>query len=730
LEAKMDTREVRRRILEGRHHDPFTYLGMHACPDGVSVRVFHPWVTRVRVVGLYGEGAWDLEKQAPEGLFESAIPGRREAFGYTLEFTSAEGFRWTQRDPYSFLPVIGDFDLHLFNEGTNYQIYEKFGAHVMDLGGVRGTLFAVWAPNAQRVSVVGGFNRWDGRVHQMRCRGSSGVWEIFLPGVAPGDVYKYEIRGPGGEVFLKSDPCAFLCEKRPRTGSIVWGDAQFEWGDADYLWRRGQGNVLHRPMSIYEVHLGSWARVPATGEMLSYRDLAHRLAAYVKDLGFTHIELLPIAEHPLDESWGYQVSGYFAPTSRFGPPEDFMYFVDCMHRHDIGVIVDWVPAHFPKDGHGLAWFDGTALYEHGDPRQGEHRDWGTKVFNFGRNEVRSFLLSNAVFWLDRFHVDGLRVDAVASMLYLDYSRPPREWIPNKYGGRENLDAITFLARLNESVHGRFPGAVTIAEESTAWPGVSRPTYLGGLGFTMKWNMGWMHDMLEFFSKDPLYRKYHHEFLTFAMLYAFHENFILPLSHDEVVHGKAALLAKMPGDVWQKFANLRLLLSYMYGQPGKKLLFQGGEFGQWSEWNSGASLDWHLCAYAPHRGLTELVRRLNQLHREEPAFHDLDFDGAGFRWIDFGDTDNSVVSFLRSGRGGGFVLCAFNCTPVPRADYRIGVPEEGWYREILNSDSEIYGGSNLGNAGGVRSEPIPWHNQPHSLRLTLPPLGALYLKLEA
>jgi 1,4-alpha-glucan branching enzyme len=726
----MDKSDVRRRIVEARHHDPFGSLGMHAGGDGVVVRVFHTGATRVRVIGLYGEGAWDMEKTDPAGLFELTLPGKRDVFGYALELTSPEGFRWTQRDPYSFLPVIGDFDLHLFNEGTNYQIYEKLGAHVVELGGVRGTLFAVWAPNAQRVSVVGDFNRWDGRTHSMRVRGNSGVWEIFVPGVAAGDVYKYEIRGPGGEVFLKADPYAFAFERRPKTASIVWGGAAFEWGDADYLWRRAQSGFLNRPMSIYEVHLGSWMRVPATGEMLSYRDLAHRLAAYAKDMGFTHVELLPIAEHPLDESWGYQVSGYFAPTSRFGSPDDFMYFVDCMHRHDIGVLVDWVPGHFPKDGHGLAWFDGTALYEHGDPRQGEHRDWGTKIFNFGRNEVKSFLLSNAVFWLDRFHVDGLRVDAVASMLYLDYSRPANEWVPNKYGGRENLEAIDFLKRLNEIVHGRFPGAVTIAEESTAWPGVSRPTYLGGLGFTMKWNMGWMHDLLEFFSKDPIYRKYHHESLTFAMLYAFHENFILPLSHDEVVHGKGSLLGKMPGDPWQKFANLRLLYSYMFAQPGKKLLFQGGELGQWNEWNEGASLDWHLGEFGPHRGLAALLRRLNELHRDEIALHDLDFDGAGFRWINFSDTDNTVVAFLRKARDArDHIVCVFNCTPLPHADYRIGVPERGYYREIMNSDSEFYGGSNLGNAGGVLSEPVPWHGLPCSLRLTLPPLGALYFKLE-
>jgi len=724
----MDEREHRSLILEARHYDPFSYLGMHPTEKGLVTRVFRPDAESAAIVGLNGEGRFPMKRVDPAGLFEVSIDRGREVFAYEVEVRRPDGTSFVYRDPYSFLPVLTDFDLYLFGEGKHYLIHEKLGARLMKLGGVEGVLFAVWAPNAQRVSVVGDFNGWDGRIHPMRVRGSSGVWELFIPGVKRGTIYKYELRGPAGEVFLKADPYAYAFELRPRTGSIVWNIDTYEWGDEEFLERRRRRNFLYEPFAVYEVHLGSWMRVPETNGMLSYRDLAERLAVHVKSLGFTHVELLPVAEHPLDESWGYQVSGYFAPTSRFGPPEDFMYFVDHLHREGIGVILDWVPGHFPRDAHGLAWFDGSALYEHADPRQGEHRDWGTKIFNFGRNEVRNFLLSNALFWLDKYHIDGLRVDAVASMLYLDYSRKEGEWIPNRYGGRENLEAIDFLKRLNRLVHEKFPGVVTIAEESTAWPGVSRPTYVGGLGFSMKWNMGWMHDILEFFSKDPIYRKYHCDFLTFAMLYAFHENFVLALSHDEVVHGKRSLLSKMPGDDWQKFANVRLLFSYMYAQPGKKLLFQGMEFGQWNEWNPSTSVDWHLVQYAPHAGLMNQLTRLNHLHRTEPALNELDFEPDGFRWIDFNDSDNNVVSFLRKGRNpADHVICVFNCTPVPRYGYRIGVPEHRYYREIFNSDSEFYGGSNMGNGGGVHSEPIPWHGYPNSLCLTLPPLAGVYLK---
>jgi len=724
----MDEKQHRRLILEARHHDPFAYLGMHPTGNGLVIRVFHPHAHSVTAVGLCGEGRFPLKLVEPPGLFEARIPGRTEVFAYELEFVGRNGVSWRTRDPYSFLPVLSDFDLHLFNEGNHYRIYEKLGSHVMELGGVKGVLFAVWAPNAQRVSVVGDFNAWDGRVHPMRVRGSSGVWELFIPGLEAGTLYKYEIRGPQGEVFLKSDPYGFAFELRPKTATIVWDIDGYEWGDQAWMERRSRWDFLHEPLCIYEVHLGSWRRVPESNGLLSYRDLAHQLADYVRSMGFSHVELLPVAEHPLDESWGYQVTGYYAPTSRYGKPEDFMYFVDYLHRHGIGVILDWVPGHFPRDAHGLAWFDGTGLYEHADPRKGEHKDWGTKIFNYGRHEVRNFLLSNALFWLEKYHIDGLRVDAVASMLYLDYSRQDGEWIPNRYGGRENLEAIDFLKQANRIVHERFPGAVMVAEESTAWPGVSRPTYLGGLGFSMKWNMGWMHDILEYFSKDPIYRKYHTDFLTFAMLYAFHENFVLPLSHDEVVHGKGSLLGKMPGDVWQKFANLRLLFGYMYAQPGKKLLFQSMEFGQWNEWNATASIDWHLTRYPEHQGLMRAVARLNELHRSEPAFYELDFENEGFSWIDFSDTDNCVVSFVRWSRERReHIVCVFNCTPVPRENYRIGVPEHRYYREIFNSDSAFYGGSNMGNAGGVHSDPLPWHGYPCSVALTLPPLGALYLK---
>ncbi len=725
----MNLREHRQRIVEARHHDPFGYLGMHDHGKKLVVRAFHPYARTVSVVERLGKkNRYPLKRIDESGLFAGAMGRRRKPFPYELEVEDHDGSRRTQCDPYAFLPVITDYDLHLFNEGNHYEIHEKLGAHPMELDGVAGVLFATWAPTAQRVSVVGDFNRWDGRVHGMRGRGSSGVWELFIPGIGAGEVYKYEIRGPQGEIFLKADPYGSATELRPKTGSIVWDLRRFTWNDADYMARRAEGDFVHSPLSIYEVHLGSWMRVPETNAVLSYRDLAHRLADHVTKLGFTHVELLPVAEHPLDESWGYQVSGYFAPTSRFGPPEDFMYFVDYLHQNGIGVILDWVPAHFPRDAHGLAWFDGSALYEHADPRQGEHRDWGTKIFNFGRHEVRNFLISNALFWLDHYHVDGLRVDAVASMLYLDYSRGEGEWIPNRYGGRENLESIEFLKHLNCVLHERHPGVLTIAEESTAWPGVSRPTYVGGLGFSLKWNMGWMHDILEFFSKDPIYRSYHHDFLTFAMLYAFHENFILALSHDEVVHGKQALLAKMPGDMWQQFANQRLLFSYMFAQPGKKLIFQGMEFGQWNEWYQGRSVDWHLLHYPLHQGLMTVITDLNRLHRTEAALHEMDFDGAGFSWINFSDTHNNIVSFIRKGRDqADHIVCVFNCTPVTREGYRIGVPEHRYYQEIYNSDSEMYGGGNVGNRGGVHSDWLPWHGYPHSLNITLPPLAAVYFK---
>ncbi|NOY61024.1 MAG: 1,4-alpha-glucan branching protein GlgB, partial [Calditrichaeota bacterium] len=588
-----------------------------------------------------------------------------------------------------------------------------------------------WAPNARNVSVVGDFNQWHGGKHQMRVLGSSGVWELFIPEIGAGETYKFEIKDQAGNILLKADPFGFESEMRPKTASIVADINHHEWNDAQWMEARRHTDPLKQPISVYEVHLGSWKRKGENeSEYLTYEELAHQLADYVKELGYTHIELLPIAEHPLDASWGYQVTGYFAPTSRFGSAESFQYFVDYFHQNGIGVIVDWVPAHFPKDAHGLARFDGSHLYEHADPRKGEHEDWGTLIFNYGRNEVRNFLIANALFWFDKYHIDGIRVDAVASMLYLDYSRKEGEWVPNQFGGRENLEAISFIKRMNELVFGYFPGVLSIAEESTAWPGVSRPTYLGGLGFNIKWNMGWMHDFLTYFSKDPVHRKYHHNMITFALLYAFHENFMLVLSHDEVVHGKRALLDKMPGDFWQKFANLRTLFGFMFGHPGKKLLFMGAEFGQWQEWREDKSLDWNLLDYEPHQKLQALVRDLNHLYSSEPALHALDFDPAGFEWIDFLDSENSIISFLRKSKDPkDMLIFVCNFTPVYRENYRIGVPYLIHYKEILNTDSKNYWGSNKGNFGGLDSEPISWHGRPFSLNLKIPPLATMIFKPE-
>ncbi|GAB4239335.1 MAG: 1,4-alpha-glucan branching protein GlgB [Acidobacteriota bacterium] len=620
-------------------------------------------------------------------------------------------------------------DLYLFNEGTHFCVYEKLGAHVMEVDGKPGTYFAVWAPNAEQVSVIGDFNEWTPGRHPLRVRGSSGIWEGFIPGIGKGTLYKYHIRSRlNSYETQKADPYGFYAEVPPRSASVVW-DLAYEWKDGEWMQERVRRNALDAPMSIYEVHLGSWMRVPEEGNRpLTYRELAPRLAEYVNRLGFTHVEFLPVMEHPFGGSWGYQVTGYFAPTSRYGTPQDFMHLVDYLHQAGIGVILDWVPSHFTTDGHGLGLFDGTHLYEHADPRKGFHPDWGSYIFNYGRNEVRCFLISSALFWLDRYHVDGLRVDAVASMLYLDYSRKDGEWIPNEYGGNENLEAISLLRRMNEEVYRRHPGVQTIAEESTAWPMVSRPTYLGGLGFGLKWDMGWMHDTLLYMSKDPIYRKFHHNNLTFRMLYAFQENFVLPLSHDEVVHGKGSLIAKMPGDDWQKFANLRTLFGYMYAQPGKKLLFMGGEFGQWNEWYYDTSLDWHLLQYPYHSGLQRWMQDLNRFYREEPALHVRDFDPGGFAWIDCNDSENSVLSLLRYGHDARRPVAAvFNFTPVPRFDYRVGVPVEGIWDEVLNSDASCYGGSGLGNCGRVEARPEPFHGRPFSLELTLPPLSVLFLR---
>ncbi len=627
--------------------------------------------------------------------------------------------------------LLTEDDLYLFNEGSHYRLYDKLGAHPMTVDRTAGSYFAVWAPNARGLYVMGDFNGWDPTDTPLRPRGQSGIWEGFVPDIGQGDLYKYHVVSRERDYQVdKADPFAFYCQTPPGTASIVW-KLDYEWGDGEWMAQRQSRNALDAPMAIYEVHLGSWRRVPEEGNRwLTYREMAHLLAEYVKRLGFTHVEFLPVMEHPFYGSWGYQTTGYFAPTSRYGTPQDFMYLIDYLHQQGIGVILDWVPSHFPTDEFALGYFDGTHLYEHSDPRKGFHPDWNSFIFNYGRDEVRSFLLSSALFWLDRYHADGLRVDAVASMLYLDYSRREGEWIPNQYGGRENLEAIDFLRRFNLEIYKEHPDVQTIAEESTAWPKVSRPIYDGGLGFGMKWDMGWMHDTLEYMSQDPVHRKYHHNELTFRMVYAFTENFVLPLSHDEVVHGKGSLLGKMPGDDWQKFANLRLLLGYMWSQPGKKLLFMGGEFGSWREWNHDESLDWHLLQYVPHAGMARWVEDLNRLLRGEPALHRLDFDPAGFEWISSDDAENSVLCFLRkNSTPGDTLLVVCNFTPVPRHNYRVGVPARGIWREILNSDARDYGGSGQGNMGGVEAAPIPYHGRTHSLNLTLPPLGVAFFKRE-
>jgi len=720
-------------LAGGTHGDPFALLGPHAVRGGrgVSVRAFHPAAARVEIVRA--SGVTPMTRRHNAGIFEATIDDAAMPLTYELRVTYPDGAVHQAQDPYRFAPIFSPYDAHLFAEGNLRELWKRFGAHRMTVDGVDGFYFAVWAPNAQRVSVVGDFNGWDGRVHAMRNMLPNGVWEIFIPALGEGQRYKFEIRTPAGAVLHKCDPFGAHFEVPPQTAGLTHERRPFDWSDARWMTARdGAGTALNRPMAIYEAHLGSWRRSPDEGHRsLTYRELAATLVPYVKEQGFTHLELLPVMEHPFTGSWGYQVTGFYAPTSRFGPPEDFKHFVDACHGAGLGVILDWVPGHFPKDAHGLARFDGTALYEHDDPRQGEHQDWGTLIFNYGRNEVRNFLIGNALFWLDEFHVDGLRVDAVASMLYLDYSRKAGHWVPNRHGGRENLEAIDFLRRLNEVAHERHPGAAIVAEESTAFPAVSRPVYAGGLGFTYKWNMGWMHDMLVYASKDPVHRKWDHHHLTFSLLYAWTENFVLPFSHDEVVHGKGSMMAKMPGDEWQKAATLRLLYGFMYAHPGKKLLFMGCEFGQWREWSVDESLDWHLLAEPRHAGLQHWVRDLNAFYSAEPALFERDFDGSGFEWLDAADSQNSVVSFVRRGDGEGIanreIVVIVNWTPVVREGYRIGVPRAGFYRELLNSDSAIYGGSNTGNIGGVASEPIASHGHQQSLLLTLPPLGALFLK---
>ena len=726
------------RLLRAEHPDPLGILGPHVVQrDGAArlvVRTIQPYAAEVAVL-IDGETI-PAERVEPAGIFETLLPARITGpLGperYRLRIRWNDGNSSEIADPYAFPPLLTDFDLHLLGEGTHQVLYEKMGAHVWEVAGLRGVHFAVWAPNALRVGVVGDFNGWDGRVHPLQPRGGSGVWELFVPGLDEGANYKYEIRSKHGDLpFLKADPYAFEAELRPKTASRVRSLDSYQWQDSAWMNARPLRDWLAEPISIYEVHLSSWRRVPEENHRwLSYHELANQLIPYVKQMGYTHIELLPVMEHPYDASWGYQTVGYFAATSRFGTPLDLMRFIDLCHQEGIGVILDWTPAHFPSDAHGLAEFDGTHLYEHADPRQGLHPDWGTLVFNYSRTEVQNFLLASALFWFDKYHVDGLRVDAVASMLYLDYSRQPGEWIPNEYGGRENLAAISLLKRLNELVYARYPGVLMIAEESTAWPAVSRPTYLGGLGFNLKWNMGWMNDTLQYFSLDPIYRKYNHNRMTFSMLYAFTENFVLPLSHDEVVHGKSSLINKMPGDLWQQFANLRLLYGYFYGHPGKKMLFMGSEFGQRSEWDASTSLEWGLLAYPQHQGLQRLVADLNGVYQREPALHQVDFDWRGFDWIDCNDAAASILTFLRRARDPQeIVVVLANFTPVPHERYRVGVPEPGYYRELLNTDGACYGGTDVGNSGGVMAEWVPWMGRPYSIPVRVPPLGVIYFKLQ-
>ena len=742
------------RIVWNQHQNPFEVLGPHQVEeDGRSL-----WVVRAYLPNA--DAAWVvLPEERQEFLmrsvhhphfFECTIE-RAELANYQLRIQEGEQVR-VSYDPYAFQsPLLTDFDIHLFSEGNHHRIYEKLGAHLVEVDGIKGVYFAVWAPNARNVSVLGDFNWWDGRKHQMR-RTGSGIWELFIPDLGAGTHYKYEIKNEAGHIYEKSDPYGFQQEVRPKTASIVTDLSAYEWQDQTWMDDRRQTDALTRPISVYEVHLGSWlhgsssepARQP-NGEImppvivaelkpgarfLTYRELVDRLIPYVKELGFTHVELLPIAEHPFDGSWGYQVTGYYACTSRYGTPQDFMYFVDQCHQNGIGVIVDWVPGHFPKDGHGLANFDGTALYEHSDPRKGEHKEWGTLVFNYARHEVRNFLVANALFWFDKYHIDGIRVDAVASMLYLDYFRKPGEWLPNQYGGRENIEAADFLRQLNHCVFSYFPGTLSIAEESTAWPMVSWPTYVGGLGFNLKWNMGWMHDMLDYFSMDPWFRQFHQNNITFSIMYTFTENFMLAFSHDEVVHGKSPMIGKVPGDEWQKFANLRCLYTYMFAHPGKKTMFMSMEFGQWSEWNVWGDLEWHLLQFEPHQKLKQFMGKLNQLYRSEPALYSQDFNYDGFEWIDCSDNRHSVVSFIRRAKDAeDYVVVVCNFTPQPHAHYRIGVPDFGFYTELFNSDAREYGGSNMGNLGGKWAEEWSLHNHRYSIDLCLPPLGVLVLKLD-
>ena len=736
-------------LVYGYHENPFEVLGPHEVEQNgqraVAVRAYLPEAQRAWVVDASQGTPRPMRRIHPAGLYEAVVEDRgarseerstnltprssQLAPSYLLRVTYKSGETHTMHDPYAFPPMLSGYDLHLLSEGTHWRSYERLGAHRRTVDGVEGVNFAVWAPNAEGVAVVGSFNMWDRRSHAMRKHIPSGIWELFIPGIGPGAQYKFAVKHRGGHVVEKCDPYGFAAEVPPRTANIVSDLSDYQWQDNDWVARRPQHNALDAPISIYELHLGSWRRDPNNpGRWLSYRELAPQLVEYCHKLGFTHLQLMPISEHPFTGSWGYQTTGYFGVTSRYGTPQDFMYFVDVLHQAGIGVIIDWVPAHFPKDDHGLRRFDGSALYEHEDPRKGEHPDWGTMIFNYGRTEVRNFLLSNALFWLDKYHIDGLRVDAVASMLYLDYSRNEGEWEPNCFGGRENLEAIDFFKKFNEETHLQYPGVLTIAEESTAWGGVSRPTYLGGLGFSLKWNMGWMNDTRKYMHKEPIHRKFHHDELTFSLIYAFTENFCLPLSHDEVVHGKGSLLDQMPGDLWQKFANLRLMYGYMWTHPGKKLLFMGGEIGQWNEWNYNESMQWHLLEWQTHQGIQRYLADLNALYRREPALHQVDFDWFGFEWIDCHNWQDSILAFLRKAKDpNDYVLVCCNFTPVPRMGYKIGVPEACWYEEISNSDSTFYGGSDLGNGGGILAVAEESHGRPASMLVTLPPLSMVVFK---
>jgi 1,4-alpha-glucan branching enzyme len=722
-------------LLQASQRQPHQLLGMHPLGNGgglVTRALLHN-AAQVEVVPVLEKNRprYRLERLDDSGLFEGTTKAATKVYAYDLVVTDYQGNVRQFRDPYSFLPTISEADLYLFGQGDERRIYDKLGAQLRIIDGVHGTSFAVWAPNAQRVSLVGPFNQWDGRYHPMRPLGASGVWELFVPGLGEGCLYKFEVKDVHGTVNVKSDPFGFFFEQAPKNAAIVWDTKKFAWSDDSWMERRRKLDPLRSPMSIYEVHPGSW-RKKSQSESLSYREMAGPLIDYVRRCGFTHVEFLPVAEHAYFPSWGYQVTGFYAPTSRYGTPDEFQYLVNALHEAGIGVIVDWVPAHFPRDAWALARFDGTALFEHEDPRKGAHQDWGTLIFNFGRHEVRNFLAANALFWCERFHLDGLRVDAVASMLYLDYSRQPGEWIPNQYGGNENLEAVEFLRHFNHLVHTEHPGVVTIAEESTAWSMVTRPPYLGGLGFNLKWNMGWMHDTLGYFKRDPVYRKYHQNDLTFAMLYHHHENFVLPLSHDEVVHGKRSILGRMPGDDWQRFANLRALYGYQWMFPGKKLLFMGSEFGQSNEWNANAELDWWLLEQGPfHSGALRFIEDLNKLYQAEPALWESDYDMDGFFWVDCSDHENSVLSFVRQNASRTSVLLVvLNLTPVSRHHYRLGFPSGGNWREVLNSDAGIYGGSNAGNLGGVQLEAVSRHNQPWSAQLTLAPMSVMVFKAPA